>query len=236
MLSIVISFDYDSPAGFRQSFHMKNFPSKRLKTKEIVSNALMSPFALERCAAAQAMYDDSSSEALERLREKLREFPSPLFTETLYSLLDKESRTILEQREETDISLNTVEKLYHLSRVSFFKSFGMRELQKIAEGATEAFFETGTKVYQRGEPSDSMFLILDGAVRLEGNTNVDIRPGETFGQESLFGEMSRTKDAIAKSLKVLKFYKETILRDALVYPKIGLGLLDNILPNISIGG
>jgi hypothetical protein len=48
--------------------------------------------------------------------------------------------------------------------------------------------------------------------------------------------MSRTKDAIAKSLKVLKLCKETILRDALVYPKIGLGLLDNILPDISIGG
>jgi len=211
-------------------FYTKNFSYEELTTEEIVSNALESPFALECSAAAQAMYDVQGANSLETLRKKLSQSSTPLFKDTVNFLFFKESNAILERSEGAETRLNIVEKIYYLSEAEFFKPFGTLELQAIAGGSTEAFYQTGANVYKRGDASDSLFLLLDGAVRLQGDTeSLTKNPKETFGENSLFGEVSRTEDAIAESLKVLVFHKERILSAAEVYPKIALGLLENKL-------
>jgi ATP/ADP translocase/HEAT repeat protein len=229
-------------------FYTNNFSYEKLTIEEIVSNALQSTFALECSAAAQAMYDISGASSFETLRKKIHQSPTPLFKDTVNSLFARESNVIpsfyselalnetkeqvLEQSEEAETRLNTVEKLYYLSKAAFFKPFGTLELQTIAEGSTEAFFETAENVYKHGETADSLFLILDGAVQLEKDNKKLIKhAGETFGENCLFGEVLRLEDAIAESLKVLVLHKEKIISDAETYPKIALGLLENKLLN-----
>jgi len=219
-------------------FYTKNFSFEELTTEDILSNALQSTLDLEFSTATQAMYDISGASSFETLRKRLRQsFPS-LFKDTVHSLFTRESNTIplfhseqaIEESEEAEIKLNTIEKLYHLARTLFFESFGTLELRAIAVDSMEAFFETGAKVYERGETADSLFLILDGAVQLQKNTDsLTKNPGDTFGENALFGEVYRTEDAIAESLKVLVLHKERILSAAEIHPKIALGLLENKL-------
>lgn len=208
----------------RVRFYTENFSYEKLTMEEIVSNALESTFALECSAAAQAIYDVSGQSSFETLRKGLSKSPSPLFRDTVHSLFIRESKAIPERSEEAERKLNTVEKSYHLSKATFFRAFGMLELLAIAGDSVEAFFETGEKVCQ----IDSMFLILDGAVRLQADTqSVTKHAGETFGEDSLLGEVCREEDAIAESLKVLVLRKERVLSAAEIYPKIALGLLEN---------
>lgn len=214
----------------RARFYIENFSCQKLTMEEIVCNALESTFALECSAAAQAMYDVSGVSSFETLRKKLSASPALLLRDTVHSLFTRERNAILERSEEGKARLNTVEKSYHLSRAAFFEPFGMLELLAIAGDSVEASFETGEKVYQAGEKADSMFFILDGVVRLQGDTQSSTKhAGETFGENSLLGEVCRAEDAIAESLEVLVLHREEVLSASEIYPKIALVLLENKL-------
>jgi small-conductance mechanosensitive channel/CRP-like cAMP-binding protein len=106
---------------------------------------------------------------------------------------------------ERAIHLKTV-----LAGVSVFAHLSEEERGRLAEGASLLDFGTGEAIVRQGEPGDSLYVVVSGAVRvaLRGEDGVE-RTLTTFGPEDFFGEMAlltgepRTATAHAEGAVVL---------------------------------
>ena len=83
-------------------------------------------------------------ELLEALRTKLTETNLPLFKDTILSLLSERPPFT---------NLNIVEKVYCFAESPFFKSFGIKELQLIALGAQEVYYDNKQVIYDKNNPA-----------------------------------------------------------------------------------
>ena len=62
--------------------------------------------------------------------------------------------------------LTTVEKVIFLQDIDFFEFTQTEDLAYIAAITEEVRIKAGSTIYKEGEDSDSMYLVLDGRVRL----------------------------------------------------------------------
>lgn len=70
-----------------------------------------------------------------------------------------------------------------LKRVPFLAGLGRDGLEAIAAAGDTATFEPGQAIFERGDPGDAMYVILDGAARVDvGGRYHDIKPGDFFGE------------------------------------------------------
>jgi len=80
----------------------------------------------------------------------------------------------------------TIEKVLFLRNVALFASMPSRELGRIAGIADEVVYPAGSVVIKEGDYGDSMFLIVEGQVRIyRGEVELT-----TLGPRAYFGEMS----------------------------------------------
>ena len=89
--------------------------------------------------------------------------------------------------------LSVVEKVIFLQNVDVFSEVPTEQLAFLAAVAEEVDGEAGERLYGEDEPSDCMYLVLQGAVRLHrGNTDVTIaKSKEAFGTWALFDDEPR---------------------------------------------
>jgi signal transduction histidine kinase len=78
-----------------------------------------------------------------------------------------------------------------LRKFSFFASFSMDQLEEIAKNAPQFSVKANQIVFRQGEHSETMYLILKGAVKIEREDleNETISVGE-FAQYQVFGELA----------------------------------------------
>ena len=78
-------------------------------------------------------------------------------------------------------------RIRHLQRVPLFTGFNEDELRRVAELSRIVEAPAGTVVTQIGEPGDSFFIIIDGAVgvRTPVGAGSELHPGDFFGEMSL---------------------------------------------------
>jgi len=80
----------------------------------------------------------------------------------------------------------TVQKILFLRNVPLFSGMPPSELNHLAGIAQEVVYTAGDTVIQQGEHGDSMFLIVEGDVRIHaGGTDL-----AELGAKDYFGEMS----------------------------------------------
>ena len=96
--------------------------------------------------------------------------------------------------------MTAVERAIALRGVEAFQGVPMNQLAYVAAAATEEWFEDGECLFRQGEPPGSLFVILDGRVRLErdGETFGDAGPGEALGTWSLFDDHPRRATATSE--------------------------------------
>jgi len=82
--------------------------------------------------------------------------------------------------------LTTIEKVLFLKGVSIFKEIPGEVLSQIAQIAEEVQIEKGTRIFEEGEPGDSLYLIVRGGVRVHKGT----REVAVLGEGECFGEMA----------------------------------------------
>ena len=93
--------------------------------------------------------------------------------------------------------LTRVEKVLFLQEVDLFENITTDNLSHIAAITDEVDFETDTAIYKEGENSDSMYLVVDGQVRLH-RSGQEVMIAEykgVFGTWALFDDEPRVVTA-----------------------------------------
>ncbi len=105
----------------------------------------------------------------------------------------------------------TIEKVIFLQDIDVFKDVRVEDLAHIAAITEEETFQPGTNLYEVNDSADSLYLVLDGKVRLHRNgQEISVSgPHEAFGTWALFDNQPRVATATAlEETLVLKISRE----------------------------
>ncbi len=95
--------------------------------------------------------------------------------------------------------LTVVEKVIFLQKVDVFSQVPTEQLAHLAVIAEETPAEEAERIYEIGDPSDALYVVLRGRVRLHrGETDVTVANAEdAFGTWALFDDEPRLTAATA---------------------------------------
>src|SRR5215211_6388641 len=113
-----------------------------------------------------------------------------------------------------------VERVIFLRKVPLFEALPPQELQPIAAVAEEEDFSEGELLAVRGEPGDTLYVIIDGQVQVLGADEQELAvrgPGDVIGEMAVISSKPRAASLLATSdVRVLELHKpafEAILRE-----------------------
>jgi CRP-like cAMP-binding protein len=109
--------------------------------------------------------------------------------------------------------LTTIEKVLLLQSVDIFLDTETENLAKIAAIAQEVRFEKGATIFKEGEPSDALYIVVEGTVSIRKGSKEKLlmKDKEAFGWIGLLEESSRMLTAVALSgTTVLKIEREDL--------------------------
>lgn len=110
--------------------------------------------------------------------------------------------------------LSTLEKVIFLQNVDVFSEVETEKLAAVAAIGVEVDVASGEVIYAEAGPSDAMYLVLSGVVRLHrGATEVTrARAGEAFGIWALFDDEVRVVSATCEErARLLRIGKEDFI-------------------------
>lgn len=128
--------------------------------------------------------------------------------------------------------LSVVEKVIFLQNVDVFSEVPTEQLAFLAAIAEEVSLEDGEAVYAEDEASDSMYLVLEGEVRLHrGTAEITVaRSKEAFGTWALFDDEPRVVSATCLSdARLLRVDKEDFIEVLADNVQITQGVLKAIV-------
>jgi len=93
--------------------------------------------------------------------------------------------------------LTIIEKVIFLQNVEVFTDVPTEDLAYLAAITEEVSFKAGEDIYKEDEPSDALYLVLEGKVRLhrEGREIMIADEKKAFGTWALFDEAPRVVTA-----------------------------------------
>jgi len=113
-----------------------------------------------------------------------------------------------------------------IGNVALFNSLSKEELEKLFSESKKEFYPERTPVIRQGEKGDSMYILVEGLlkvfIRTNGNSNEEIEvgmitPGQFFGEMSLFTGDDRSATVITETdsivLEVTKVSIKKILEN-----------------------
>jgi HEAT repeat protein len=113
-----------------------------------------------------------------------------------------------------------VERVIFLRNVPLFAALAPQELEPIATVAEEEIFSEGELLAIRGEPGDTLYVIVDGQVQVLGAGEQELAvlgPGEFIGEMAVISSKPRAASLLATSdVRVLELHRpsfEAILRE-----------------------
>jgi hypothetical protein len=186
----------------------------------VVADATASAYGLEVAAAGQILWEQGDPD--DHLRHLLRDAPPGIGQDTVMALLLRSSS----HPSTLSHALNGVERIAQLATGWFFSALNIREIEFMAQAATEVRYDTPTVLYQTGEPADCFYFILEGTIHLDQG---DRTRSQWAGEDCLYGYPHRTQTAKTTQLHALIFSATHVLRAAETYPSIAIKLLETKL-------
>jgi len=107
--------------------------------------------------------------------------------------------------------LTLIEKVLLLQEIDVFQNSTTEDLSHIAAITERVMFSKGDIIYEEGDISDSLYVVVDGRVRLHrGGTDIMIaEPKNVFGTWALFDHEPRVSAATAlEDCTLLRLTKE----------------------------
>jgi CRP-like cAMP-binding protein len=90
-----------------------------------------------------------------------------------------------------------------LRSVPDFEALDDRELLDIVGASANLFWEAGSLVFEQGSPSEGLFVVLSGSVKIvdvvdgQAHEVATVGPGSSFGELSLILDTTHSKEAVA---------------------------------------
>lgn len=140
------------------------------------------------------------------------------FLETMEILLAAaEEHAAPPDRRKTDQRLQRIQDV--IARIPFLSSLGEADYRQLVENAAFHVFNAGELIIQQGDPGGSIYVVLDGTVRVFTKDHRDndlelavLGPSEFFGEMSvLFAEL-RSRSAVALETTVLGEFSFSTMR------------------------
>jgi CRP/FNR family cyclic AMP-dependent transcriptional regulator len=125
----------------------------------------------------------------------------------------------------------TLAKLMFLRRFPFFERMSSKVLGLVASIAEEVVFPAGARIFDKGDPGDSMFLIVEGQVRIHvGDTQLSmLGAAEPFGEMGVLDGEPRSAAATAVSdCLLLRIRKDDFHRILFRSPEASLAVLKTL--------
>lgn len=105
--------------------------------------------------------------------------------------------------------ISTVEKVLLLKSIDLFSQIPGEDLSQIAQITDQVQFEEGDEIFHEGDPGDSLYLVIEGRIRVHrGGVEVAV-----LGERQVFGEMALL-DSEPRSASVLAVTDLTLLKIA----------------------
>jgi CRP-like cAMP-binding protein len=117
-----------------------------------------------------------------------------------------------------------------LAGFPLFAGIGGRRLRGLVRHADVTEYGPGDVVIQKGEPGDSLYVVLGGSAKVLGKpAGRRLRTGDYFGELGVLGDVPRSATVVATGeLHVMKLPRREFLRVAEHEPSISLELLGTL--------
>jgi ATP-binding cassette subfamily B protein len=129
-----------------------------------------------------------------------------------------------------------------LKSVSIFSAFNESEITKLAEQAESRYFNFGDPVYNAGEPSEGLYVIRTGAVRVftveEGKEiSMGVRKeGAVLSEIGLLGEFPHESSVRASGKTELLFFARDVIEPVLQANRNAQSFVQKFVAIASLGG
>ncbi len=124
--------------------------------------------------------------------------------------------------------ISTVEKVLFLKGVDLFKTIPGEELSYIAQITDEVEFAPTQTVVKEGDQGDTMYLIVEGKVKVHSGERVfaELGTSQCFGEMSILDAEPRSASVTALSeLTLLKIQREDFRELLAEKPDISQGII-----------
>lgn len=118
-----------------------------------------------------------------------------------------------------------------LGSVPLFRGYAARHLHELAKETDELVFAPGEHVVEEGRLGETLFVVLSGSAKVVRGGRVVGRvvPGDFFGELSAIDGGPRSASVIATtSLRVLRLFRRTLIRQLEREPALAVRLLDGM--------
>lgn len=126
-------------------------------------------------------------------------------------------------------------KIEILRKVSFFSDTSEKNLDTIASSLSSVFFEPEKPVFCKGDPGDSMYIIVEGKVKVHDGNHVftTLSKGQFFGEFSLLDSNTRSASVTAvEATELLKLDQDTFYQIMTSNIEVYRGVLKAIIKRL----
>ncbi|MFN0064912.1 MAG: cyclic nucleotide-binding domain-containing protein [Chlamydiales bacterium] len=131
-------------------------------------------------------------------------------------------------------NLNLIDRAFLLKKSSLFNTLDLDLLLTIADRMELRFYREGEMVFQKGQESDKMYLIIQGSIEIHNQVSSHLLlPGEFFGDEAIFNEKPRAYSANVKErVTLLALTRNQLLNIIGECPSVAVTLLQAYTENM----
>lgn len=120
-----------------------------------------------------------------------------------------------------------------IARAHLFAALPISAIEDLSQRVTVRRIGAGAAVFSQDEPGDAVFVLMSGRVKVvlcgESGREVTLsilRPGDSFGEMSLFDGMARSATCIAlEPTAVLALSRDDLMRHIQAHPRTAMNLL-----------
>ncbi|HVN86654.1 MAG TPA: cyclic nucleotide-binding domain-containing protein [Candidatus Binatia bacterium] len=130
-----------------------------------------------------------------------------------------------------EVMANRVDILLYLRGLDLFSRVSTRDLSELAGVVHEENYPSGAAIVREGDFGDCMYILVEGEVSItrEGHLIKRLKPGEFFGEMSLFDGETRSATASATTrLRLLRLERTDLLHLMDEQPSIAIAMCQTL--------